>query len=50
MIIVTSVSFLPDLSVGGCVEEAGVTSDVELLEEVVDVTIGKTVGRGRRQY
>ena len=45
------VSFLPVSSVGGCVEEAeGVTSDVELLEEVVDVTIGKTVERGSNRH
>ena len=49
--IVTPVSFLPVSSVGGCVEEAeGVTSDAELLEEVVDVTIGKTVERGSNRH
>ena len=35
----------------GCVEEAeDVTSDVELLEEVVDDAIGKTAERDRGQY
>ena len=35
----------------GCVEEAeDVTSDVELLEEVVDDAIGKTAEKGRGQY
>ena len=49
--IVTPVSLLPVSSVGGRVEEAeGVTSDVEPLEEVVDVTIGKTVERGRNRH
>ena len=38
-------------SVVGCTEEAeDVTSDVELLEVVVDDTIGKTAERGRGQY
>ena len=49
--IVTPVSLLPVSSVGSRVEEAeGVTSDVELLEEVVDLTIGKTVERGRNRH
>ena len=46
---VTPVTFLPVLSVG--VEETeGVTSDVELPGEVVDVTMGRTAEKHRRQY
>ena len=33
-----------------CVEEVDVSSDVELLEEMVDNAIGKTTVRGRGQY
>ena len=43
--------FSPVSSVEGRVEAVeDVTSNMELLEEVADVTIGKTVERGSREY
>ena len=48
MIYITTPIYTPAVSSGeGCVEEAeDVTSDVELLKEVVNDAIGKTAERG----